>query len=102
MPRQIVARCLLVCAVLFAQQAALAHDVWHAAGGQAAHDGKSPVGKKLCDLHDLLGNVLGAVSAAALPVALLALSDARFLPVAERTAPDRPLAPQSRGPPRIS
>jgi hypothetical protein len=103
MPRQVVARVLLVCAVLLAQQTALAHDLWHAAGAQSgAQDSPNPAGKKLCDLHDLLGTVLGAVGLAKLPVALLAFSDVRFSPVAHRPAAGRPLAPQSRGPPALS
>jgi len=102
MPRQVIARVLLVCAVLIAQQTALAHDLWHASGGAASQDSKSPAGKNLCDLHDLLGNVLGAVSAAQLPVALLAFSDVDFVATAHRPAQDRPLVPQSRGPPAAS
>lgn len=102
MPRQVIARVLLVCAVLLAQQTALAHELWHASGGQAAQDSKSPAGKKLCDLHDLLGNVLGAVSVAQLPVALLSFSDVDFVAAVHRSAQGRPLAPQSRGPPAAS
>jgi len=102
MPRQVIARVLLVCAVLIAQQTALAHDLWHASGGAASQDSKSPAGKKLCDLHDLLGTVLGAVNAAQLPVALLTFSDVGFVAAAHRSAQDRPLVPHSRGPPAAS
>ncbi len=102
MPRQIIARCLLVCAVLIGQQTALAHELWHASGGAAAQDSKNPAGKKLCDLHDLLGSVLGAVSGAQLPVALLAFSDVGFVAAPHLAAQDRPLVPQSRGPPAAS
>jgi len=102
MPRQVIARLLLVCAVLIAQQTALAHDLWHAGGGPAAQDFKSPAGKKLCDLHDLLGTVLGAVSVAQLPVALLSYSDVGFAAAVHTAAQSRPLAPQSRGPPAAS
>ena len=96
MPRQIVARIFLVCAVLLAQQTALAHDFWHAAGAQPA---KSADGKKLCDLHDLLGTVLGAVSAGKVHAQLLSFSDIHFFPAAAPSAQNRPLSPQSRGPP---
>jgi hypothetical protein len=102
MPRQIIARIFLVCAVLLAQQTALAHDFWHAAGHAGAAQSKSPDGKKLCDLHDLLGTVLGAVSAAAPQTSLLSFSEIAF-PVTEWIGPQaRPLAAQSRGPPAHS
>ena len=102
MSRQLIARLLLVAAVLLAQHTAIAHELWHASGAQAAQDGKGLAAKKLCHLHDLLGTVLGVVSAAKLPLALLAFSAVRFFPVADGAAAARPLPPQSRGPPRIS
>ena len=102
MPSQVIARVLLVCAVLIAQQTALAHELWHASGGPAAQDSKSPAGKKLCDLHDLLGTVLGAVSGKAPQVDLLSLCQIQFFAAASSTAQNRPLVPQSRGPPAAS
>lgn len=102
MPRQVAARVLLVLAVLLAQHAALAHELWHAGGVPSSQDSKSPLGKNLCHLHDLLGNVLGGVSVAKLPLALLSFSDVGFFAVNYRTAGTRPLAPQSRGPPALS
>jgi hypothetical protein len=101
MSRQVIGRILLVCAILLAQQTALAHDLWHA-GGAPAQGSKSPDGKKLCDLHDLLGNVLGAVSVAPPQTPLLSFSEVRFVAAAARAAERRPLAPQSRGPPALS
>ena len=101
MARRIIARALLVFAVLLAQQTAMAHELWHATGG-ASQDTKSPVGKKLCGLHDLLGTVLGAVGVAKLPLALLSFCDVGFFAVAPRSAQSPPLTPQSRGPPAIS
>jgi hypothetical protein len=102
MPRRIAARLLLVCAVLLAQQTALAHELWHAAGAQKAGEAGKPAKKALCDLHDLLGTVLGAVSVVAPLTDLLSLSDVGFFagtwPAAERRA----LVPQSRGPPALS
>lgn len=97
MPRQIVARVLLVCAVLLAQQTALAHDFWHATQAQ-----KAAKGDKLCDLHDLLGTVLGAVSAAPVQPLLLSFSDVGFFADAHQPAQSRLLAPHSRGPPAAS
>jgi hypothetical protein len=103
MPRQIVGRILLVCAVLLAQQTALAHDLWHANAAQAGASGsKNPDAKKLCDLHDLLGTVLGVVSAVTPHTALLSLSDVAFFAAPERTAQRRLLSSRSRGPPPVS
>ena len=102
MPRRIAARVLLVCAVLLAQQTALAHGLWHAAAGAAAsQDGKPAKGGPLCDLHDLLGTVLGAVTAAPAHAELLSFSEARFFSIAVRAAENRPLAAHSRGPPAL-
>jgi hypothetical protein len=95
MPRQVVARILLVCAVLLAQQTALAHDLWHATAQKA---GKAD---KLCDLHDLLGTVLGAVNAAPAHAELLSFADVGFFSIAVRAAESRPLAAPSRGPPAL-
>jgi hypothetical protein len=102
MPRQVIARILLVCAVLLAQQTALAHDLWHASAQAGSGQSKSPDGKKLCDLHDLLGTVLGVVSVVTPHTALLSLSDVAFFAAPERTTQGRLLSPQSRGPPSVS
>lgn len=102
MPRQIIGRILLVCAVLLAQQTALAHDLWHANAQAGAAQSKSPDGKKLCDLHDLLGTVLGVISAVTPQAALLSLSDIAFSAAPERATQSRLLSPQSRGPPSVS
>ena len=101
MPRPLIARILLVCAVLLAQQTALAHDFWHASGAASQHS-KSPDGKKLCDLHDLLGTVLGAVSVAAPQTDLFSFSDIGFFAAAACAAERRPIAAHSRGPPALS
>ena len=102
MPRQIIARLLLVCAVLLAQQTALAHDLWHASAQAGTAQPKSADGKKLCDLHDLLGTVLAAVGGAAPQAELLSFSDIRFS--GERSVPvwNRRVAAHSRGPPAPS
>ena len=96
MPRQVIARVFLVCAVLLAQQTALAHDLWHATAQKA---GKA---EKLCDLHDLLGTVLGAVTATASQADLLSLSYVGFFADPACAAQRRTLAAQSRGPPACS
>ena len=55
-------RLVLVLAILLAQQTALAHQYWHASNASVSADvKKAPKGDRLCDLHDLLGTVLGVV-----------------------------------------
>ena|ERR1700682_4259765 len=97
-------RAFLILAVLLAQQTALAHDFWHAGLPQGAENPKAPSskGSKLCDLHDLLGTVLGALSGSAFEHELLSLSEVGFVAVATLAAELRPLSPRSRGPPLIS
>lgn len=99
-----IGRFLLVVALLLAQQTALAHDFWHAAGSPGAQGATSPAPKviKLCDLHDLLGTVLGVASGAVQTPAFLALAEPAF---AARVAIVRDaalLTPHSRDPPLIS
>lgn len=86
--------------MLLAQQTAIAHDLWHAAKEHASQP--APKGGKLCELHDLLGTVLGAMSAAAPLAELLSFSESGFT-VAPLSAPQtRPPVPLSRGPPPSS
>jgi hypothetical protein len=100
MPSQkVIARILLVCAVLFAQQTALAHDFWHAS---AAQKGAPAKGDKLCDLHDLLGTVLGVATGPATAHEPVFLAQRVSHSVGAAWADSRPLAAQSRGPPTIS
>jgi hypothetical protein len=100
MPRQVVTRIFLVCAILLAQQTALAHDYWHASSATASQ--KAPKGDKLCDLHDLLGTVLGVASASIAAHEAIPLQQAGFHAVEEAWADSRPLTAQSRGPPATS
>jgi hypothetical protein len=97
MPRALILRLFLVCAVLLAQQTALAHDFWHATAQQPAGEAQ-----KLCDLHDLLGTVLGVVSIAIFAHDLSAFDDVGFRAVDASTACHRPLSPHSRDPPLSS
>ena len=96
-----LARLLLVLAVLLAQQTALAHQYWHAskAVAETSQPGK---GDTLCDLHDLLGTVLGVAAGTRLEPAFLSLAEPGFtaLAVAVREALHR--TPHSRDPPLIS
>ena len=103
MPRQVALRVFLVFAVLLAQQAALAHQYWHASKAAVAADGTTPAkGDGLCDLHDLLGTVLGVATGPALGHEPLSFGDIGFASIALHWAENRPLAAQSRGPPLIS
>ena len=96
-------RFLLVVAVLLAQQTALAHQYWHAAKATVSADAKkAPKGDRLCDLHDLLGTVLGVASGAAQGPALLALGEPDFTAARATVREATRLAPHSRDPPLIS
>ena len=90
-----LARAFLVAALLLAQHAALAHQLDHVTGA-------SPEETTLCDSHDLLGTVLGVASGGFQASALLQLADVRTRIPAASTPKQRPLSPQSRGPPTLS
>jgi hypothetical protein len=89
-------RILLALALLSAQQVALAHQIWH-----IGDHGSQPSQRQLCDQHDALGTVVGALDA---PIPLLA-ADATVCASFQSLAPcsaSRPgLAPSSRGPPTL-
>ena len=96
-------RALLIVAVLLAQQTALAHQYWHASKpALSADSSKTPKGDRLCNLHDLLGTVLGVASGAAQTPAFLALGEPGFTVAAPAVREATVLAPRSRGPPLIS
>jgi len=83
----------LVAVLLAAQQAALEHPLWHL--GTA--DEQSP----LCEQHDALGKLLGAIDCAVPVLAMqapVATAVAAVLPSARAGAP---LEPSSRGPPTL-
>jgi hypothetical protein len=94
-------RVLLVFAVLLAQQTALAHDLWHATP-KAAQKSLPAKGDKLCDLHDLLGTVLGVAAGAVVVPAFLALAETGFIAPEASVRQAAPLSPHSRDPPLIS
>lgn len=82
-----------VAALLAAQQAALEHPLWHVAA--------APEQSPLCEHHDALGKVLGAIDCA-VPVHATEAPAARVIaavPPAARAG--APLAPSSRGPPTL-
>ena len=96
-----LARIALVLAVLLAQQTALAHQYWHAA--KAPAEKSQPVkGDTLCDLHDLLGTVLGVAAGTLAEPALLALSQPGFIAPTVAMREARRVTPHSRDPPPVS
>jgi len=97
-----VGRVLLVVAVLLAQQTALAHQYWHATPKVSADKSLPLKGDKLCDLHDLLGTVLGVAGGMVAVPAFLALSEPGFTPAPAAVREAVLLAPHSRDPPLIS
>ena len=102
MPRQVALRFFLACAVLLAQQTALAHQYWHAALKAPAEKSLPAKGDKLCDFHDLLGTVLGVAGGTAATPAFLALAQPGFAAPAVALREALPLAPHSRDPPLVS
>jgi hypothetical protein len=89
-------RILLALALLGAQQLALSHQIWHFGD----HDSQ-PAQQQLCDQHDALGTVAGALDA---PIPLLAAHATTGLSFQclELPSASRPgLAPSSRGPPTL-
>src|SRR5437667_8691897 len=95
-------RIVLIVAVLLAQQTALAHQYWHATPKASAEKSLPAKGDKLCDLHDLLGTVLGVVAGAIQQPAFLALSAPGFIAAPAVVREALLLAPHSRDPPLIS
>jgi hypothetical protein len=87
-------RIFIALALLSAQHAALAHQIWH-----LADKGKLPAQNQLCSQHEALGTVAGALDCPLLPLHGETPSEFRFLST-ELPAADLPgLAPSSRGPP---
>jgi hypothetical protein len=96
-------RFLLIVAVLLAQQTALAHQYWHAANASVSADAKkAPKSDRLCDLHDLLGTVLGVATGAVPVPAFLALGEPHFTARAAALRDAAVPTPHSRDPPLIS
>jgi hypothetical protein len=93
-----LARIALILAVLLAQQTALAHQYWHAAKAPAERS-QPAKGDTLCDLHDLLGTVLGVAAGTPAQPAFLALSEPGFTAPAVVIWEALSLTPHSRDPP---
>ena len=96
-----LARIALILAVLLAQQTALAHQYWHAAKAPAEKS-QPAKGDVLCDLHDLLGTVLGVAAGSFVAPAFLSLAEPGFTAPAAAVREAFSLAPHSRDPPLIS
>jgi hypothetical protein len=90
----VLARLLIIAALLLAQRAALAHSLWHldATPGE-------PAQRTLCDFHDVLGTVVGGADA---PLAAQPLPEGAHAPAKSEGADPqdaRRLIRGSRGPP---
>jgi hypothetical protein len=93
-----LARIALILAVLLAQQTALAHQYWHAA--KAPAEKSQPIkGDPLCDLHDLLGTVLGVAAGTCIAPAFLSLAEPDFIAPAVTVREALRPATHSRDPP---
>ena len=90
-------RVFLALALLSAQQAALSHELWH-----LGTHGPQPAQKLLCDQHDALGTVTGALDSPVAPVACERSADYPVHSQAHPAASTPGLAPSSRGPPTLS
>jgi len=89
-------RILLALALLSAQHAALSHQIWHL-GDQDSQ----PAQKQLCDQHDALGTVAGALDSAPAMLSGEGPADFQFASVELPSAKTPGLAPSSRGPPTL-
>jgi len=87
-------RIFLALALLNAQHAALAHQVWH-----LGDRGLPPAEEQLCDQHDALGTVAGALDCAIVGLSGEAPPDSLYRFVELPAARTPGLAPFSRGPP---
>jgi hypothetical protein len=103
---RLLARLLLVIALLFAQAAGISHQVWHDAGTLAAAEsdaaaGKAPNKNLLCDFHTALASVLGAIHGDAPAIDAVTPLQTTFIaadiPAARLSTP----APKSRAPPAL-
>jgi len=91
----LLGRIAILVAVLLAQHTALAHQISHAVGLPQETG-------TLCDVHDLLGTVLGVAASAAPQIELLSLTEFFFAAPATGVE-EAPLLPShARDPPLIS
>ena len=108
--RTLLLQLFFALALLFAQQAALTHQVWHAAphGGlpefaatAEGQGGSQAPQERLCSLHAAFGTVLGALDCASAGVLDNTAGEIRFR-FPDPTAPSASgLTAVSRGPPAL-
>jgi hypothetical protein len=89
-------RILFAFALLSAQHAALAHQIWH-----LGDHGMQPAQKVLCDQHDALGTVAGGLDSTLIQPSAEAPADFLLRSVALPSAATSGFAPSSRGPPSL-
>ena len=96
-------RVFLAAAFLLAQQSAFAHQLWHSAGGSkaglATEQGKK--GNPLCEQHEALGTVLGALSGPAPVSPEVEAPPVDFAAAHVAAVCVSTLSPVSRGPPAL-
>ena len=90
------ARLLIAVALLVAQQAALAHQVWH-----LGKPDSQPAQSLLCEQHQALATVAGALDCASLDTLFIEPRDTPHRFVARAFAPAPRLTPVSRSPPEL-
>jgi hypothetical protein len=101
-------RWLLVAALLAAQQAAFSHQIWHlgraaaALGPDSAADHQQPAKSTLCEFHDSLGTVLGALSCALPNLASERSPEPGFAATPVRAPCAASPKPSSRDPPSLA
>lgn len=89
-------RLLIAVALLAAQQAALGHQIWH-----LGKQDSQPAQSQLCEQHEALATVAGALDCASSGTTAAAADDVPLPFVALLAAAAPRLAPASRGPPPL-
>ena len=90
------ARILIAIALLVAQQAALGHQIWH-----LGKQDSQPAQSLLCEQHQALATVAGALDCASLDTPFIATRDTPQPVVARAFAPAPRLTAVSRSPPEL-
>ncbi len=88
------ARFFIVLALLTAQQAALAHQIWH-----LGKQDSQPAQRQLCEQHHALSTVVGALDCAASDPVVVATAEFAHPSDATPGVTAPRLVPTSRGPP---
>jgi hypothetical protein len=104
MKRSILQFICVVC-LLFAQQGAFTHAIWHAHGPSAQqHDSqhKPSADGDLCKLHGLFTQVVGTAPGTTVYVASEDALTEHSVDDPQLSRTTKPLTPRSRGPPRLS